>query len=192
MRRDLLWGLAAAAALCPGVRAQNTFVGVATCARCHVSSEPGGALHSWRSSRHAQAFETLRASSEGAPRTCGDVDLWIVALGRGEKYGLPRPAAESKECLACHTTAFGADPKRLDASFDASQGVQCEACHGPGSAHVAARSAATPPASGDGLAAYADEQAIRARCQRCHDGTCGDFDFETMWPKIRHSGAKSQ
>jgi hypothetical protein len=45
-------------------------------------------------------------------------------------------ASEARRCFGCHTTASSTSNK-----FDASHltpGVQCESCHGPGAAHVAA------------------------------------------------------
>jgi len=131
----------------------------------------------------------LRTHSESEARKCQDLELWIVEIGRGVKYGLPRPAAESKECLPCHVTAFGADAQSLAPSFDRQDGVQCESCHGPGSAHVEARTRKDEVKSMDGLIRYDDERAIKARCVTCHEGTCGDFDFERMWPKIKHASA---
>ena len=64
----------------------------------------------------------------------------------GQSPGLPRnleeaagrrmPPAETRACFACHTTASVIN-NQLDAK-DAVPGVTCEACHGPGSSHVAA------------------------------------------------------
>ncbi|MBI5709394.1 MAG: hypothetical protein HZC42_03695 [Candidatus Eisenbacteria bacterium] len=171
--------------------ARSRYVGVKTCARCHDAGGQASAVRLWQMSKHAQAYAGLKAHTESAPRTCGDLEMWIVEHGRGMKYGLPHPAVESKECLPCHVTGFGADPLSVAPSFDPKDGVQCESCHGPGSAHVEAMSAAngakgaTAPASA--LKHYGDEHAIQAWCVRCHEGTCGDFDFATMWPRIKHA-----
>jgi len=64
----------------------------------------------------------------------------------GQSPGMPRnleeaagrrmPPAETRACFACHTTASVIN-NQLDAK-DAVPGVTCEACHGPGSSHVAA------------------------------------------------------
>ncbi len=67
------------------------------------SNPPRDHLHDWLASRHARAFEALRGREKTDP-----------------------------ECLSCHATGTGGElapgvtPKDL-------QGVQCEACHGPGS-----------------------------------------------------------
>jgi len=187
MRLPLIWTVAAIAVLPLPAHAQNKYVGAKTCARCHSTGQQRDAFHSWQTSKHAQAYRALAAGSEGEPRKCGDLELWIVEIGRGVKYGLPKPAPESKECLPCHVTAFGSEPQQIAASFDPKDGVQCESCHGPGSAHVEARTANESTKVDPGLKKLGDEAAIRAQCGTCHEGTCGDFDFAKMWPTIKHS-----
>ena len=187
MRQPLIWSIAALTILSLPAHAQDKYVGAKTCARCHSADENGNAFHQWQTSKHAGAYRTLKTHSEGTARKCGDLELWIVEIGRGAKYGLPRPAAESKECLPCHVTAFGADPQILAPSFDPQDGVQCESCHGPGSAHAEARAAKDGGNAAAGLKRYEDKRAIKAQCRTCHEGTCGDFDFAVMWPKVRHS-----
>jgi hypothetical protein len=64
----------------------------------------------------------------------------------GQSPGMPRnleeaagrrmPPAEARACFACHTTASVIN-NQLDVK-GAVPGVTCEACHGPGSSHVAA------------------------------------------------------
>jgi hypothetical protein len=108
-------------------------------------------------------------------------------MGNGEQYGLPDPAQESKYCLPCHATGFGVETKLLASSFDLKDGIQCESCHGPGSAHVEARTAGKVGESAESLKRYKDENAIKAKCSTCHNGTCGPFDFAAAWPKIKHS-----
>ena len=172
------------------VEGQSRFVGVKTCRQCHDSDERGNAVRKWEASNHARALSTLKAHTEAAPRMCQDLALWIVEIGRGVRYGLPRPAAESKECLPCHVTAFGAATRSVAPSFESKNGVQCESCHGPGSAHVEAASAAQGAKAAAGLRRFEDQHAIEELCRTCHDGTCGDFDFASMWPKVRHSSAR--
>lgn len=187
MPQALVWSIIVALTLTAlPVRAQNQYVGVKTCARCHDTGGERSPVHRWRASKHAGAYGALAAHSESKPRKCQDLELWIVEIGRGVKYGLPRPAAESKECLPCHTTAFGAGSQLLAPSFDPKDGVQCESCHGPGSAHVEARAANLVEPATAGFRRYEGERAIQARCQGCHEGTCGDFDFAAAWPRIAH------
>ena len=60
-------------------------------------------FHSWETSAHARAWESL-----------------------------PEEERDNPACLRCHTTGFGM-PRRPDIPDEALRGVQCEACHGPGS-----------------------------------------------------------
>ncbi len=187
MRPRWIWIVAAIAALPLPVHAQKKYLGAKSCAPCHGTGQQQNAFRSWQTSKHAQAYRALAAGSESERRKCGDLELWIVEIGRGVKYGLPKPAAESKECLPCHVTAFGSNPQQIAASFDPKDGVQCESCHGPGSAHVEARTASESGKADSALKKYRDQAAIGAQCRACHEGTCGDFDFDKMWPAIKHS-----
>jgi YVTN family beta-propeller protein len=46
------------------------------------------------------------------------------------------PPTESRICLGCHATGADAGPRWMAETFDITDGVQCEACHGAGSLHV--------------------------------------------------------
>jgi hypothetical protein len=64
----------------------------------------------WSATRHAQAMNTLRA----------------------------RYRDMSPECVKCHVTGYGYNNGYAqEHNRDALAGVQCEACHGPGSKHIA-------------------------------------------------------
>lgn len=192
MRGGILWSIAATACFSLPVGAQSKYVGVKVCAECHGAGEKGGAFHAWQKSKHAEAYRSLVTHSESKPRECQGLNLWVVEIGRGAKYGLPKPAMQARECIPCHTAAFGADASLIAPSFDPKDGVQCEACHGPGSAHADAM-AANARDGGNRRAGFRrakDESAIKAGCMGCHEGTCGDFDFAAMWPAIRHSASR--
>lgn len=164
------------------------FVGAKACASCHDSDEKGvNPFQVWRTSGHAGALNSLVSATENQARDLGDLKLWVVRMGNGEQYGLPNPAQESKHCLPCHTTGFGVDPKLLGRSFDTKNGIQCESCHGPGGAHVAAKTADKAGEAIVPFKRYKDENAIRAKCSTCHNGTCGEFDFALAWPKVKHA-----
>jgi hypothetical protein len=172
----------------PQSQTLSSFVGAKACAACHDSGGEGeDSFRVWQTSRHSGAFKSLVSATEKQARDLGDLKLWVVRMGNGEQYGLPNPAQESKHCLPCHATGFGIDTRLLGPSFDLKDGIQCESCHGPGSAHVEAKTAdksmeAVPP-----FKRHKDENAIKARCSSCHNGTCGEFDFATAWPKVKHS-----
>lgn len=109
----------------------------------------------WGSSPHAKAYETL--------------------LNVGRIF--------DPECVACHVvgfhyiTGFQSQEKSPDLT-----GVGCEACHGPGSLHIAHTL--------QGLAEPADIKYGRLStedCQGCHDAEHGPpFHFESYWERIKH------
>ena len=67
------------------------------------SSADNNRYHLWLQSAHANAFEALRGAEKANP-----------------------------ECLACHATGYGKPFSEKSTEKDL-RGVQCEACHGPGS-----------------------------------------------------------
>jgi predicted CXXCH cytochrome family protein len=71
------------------------------------------------------------------------------------------------QCLACHTTGYDKGYEPATDGYRSrwvEMGVGCEACHGPGQAHVAARGRA--PATRPGGQAPTD--ALLDRCAPCH------------------------
>jgi hypothetical protein len=82
------------------------YLGVRWCQGCHSRRSPNPKLrvyHSWEDSVHARVWESLPAEDR-----------------------------ENPGCLRCHTTGYGM-PRRSDVPDKELRGVQCEACHGPGS-----------------------------------------------------------
>ncbi len=106
----------------------------------------------WRKTRHAQAYTTLRAKN----------------------------MQFEPQCLVCHTTGYRHHNGFDEQSNTSLSGVQCEACHGYGTAHVR-----------DGRM----NETARASCTECHDNArrpCHDeasdtdFDYATFWEQIAH------
>lgn len=82
------------------------YMGVKWCRGCHSRQGANpklGLFHSWEDSAHAKAWERL-----------------------------PEGERTNPECLKCHTTGYGL-PWRAGTTAEELRGVQCEACHGPGS-----------------------------------------------------------
>ena len=156
----------------------SKYIGVKACSMCHKAEKTGNQFSVWRKSKHAEAFKEL-ATPKAAE----------VAKAKG----LTKPASESAECLQCHTIV--ADAAQIEKTFDAKDGVQCEVCHGPGSAYK------TMPimkdkakAAAAGLILYKDDAAIEAKCKTCHNEkspTFKEFKFKDAWVKIKHSKPKS-
>jgi len=113
------------------------YVGVAACKPCHTGEAKGKIYESWMETAHAKAFEKLGAENQ-----------------------------KNDACLACHTTGKG---KTIAAGKTAAdlQGVQCEACHGPGSEYKALSVMKDKAASmAKGLITPTDKV-----CATCHTAT---------------------
>jgi hypothetical protein len=130
--------------------------GAAYCAVCHNESEEEDDYYDkWAASAHASAFETLR--EEGAQETV--------------------------YCTPCHTV--GSNGLDADAALDNGgyderavtylEGVQCENCHGPGSAH---------PNDGD---EELPSDLSAELCQACHEGE--HHPTYTEWSRSLHGSA---
>ena len=91
-------------------------------------------------------------------------------------FDVLKPADQAKpECIKCHITG---DNKEL-------KGVQCEACHGPGSEYKSfAVMKNVKEAEAKGLV----PKPVNV-CVKCHNKNSPNFkgfDFNTAWPKIKH------
>jgi hypothetical protein len=76
-------------------------------------------------------------------------------------------------CLSCHATAPGRRGGHL-APGDAQAAVTCEACHGPGAAHVAAEG-------------RVPLESAKESCVRCHTAEMTPaFKYEEAWPAVVH------
>lgn len=86
------------------------YVGVQKCRICHLKE-----YKSWKETPMSRAFELLRPGVDRAAKES-------VGLKGHQDY------TQDKECLECHATGGRSDLP----------GVQCESCHGPGSAYLRA------------------------------------------------------
>ncbi len=107
----------------------------------------------WEKSGHARAFKTL----------------------------IDARADADPNCIGCHTVGFGTTSGyRREFGREKLTNVGCESCHGPGSAHIAARQ------SGN-----LDTGKMRALgagdCQKCHHGEFSrPFEWQQFWPNVKH------
>ncbi len=129
-------------------------VGADQCKSCHRSDHKA-----WKKAAHAQAMDRLTASGD----------------------------ANRVECVRCHASpkavGLGAAKENLE-DYRREEGVGCEACHGPGAAHVAAPSKSNIV----GLGESCPECVIEAICTNCHDQT-----WDPHWDlKVRLAGSKHQ
>ncbi|MGH8494291.1 MAG: multiheme c-type cytochrome [Moraxellaceae bacterium] len=164
----LLPGLAAAAAnaapLPPDSLHQS--VGVANCASsmCH------GAVQPWKGSNimHNEYSVWLRLDKHA--------DAYNVLLNDdskriAKKLGLKKPAQEEKVCLDCH--AHNPPANKRSERFAISDGVSCEACHGPAEAWIKSHVAADATHAKNiqnGLYPTDQPVAMAKLCVSCHFG----------------------
>jgi YVTN family beta-propeller protein len=148
----------------------SKYVGALVCGTCHGARTGSPAYGTWRMSPHADAYAVL-----------GTARAREIARAMGVT-GSPQA---SDRCLACHATGTGEPVGRFLESFDAAQGVQCESCHGPGSAYMAEAVMLDPVARADAGLLDVD----RTICARCHtEGIHGaSLDVDAAWPTIDHS-----
>jgi len=155
----------------------DTFEGVASCAgsTCHGRAAGNGAvvrqdeISTWQSpssasGAHSRAYAVL-GSRRGQQIT--------RSLGLGD-------ARQAPECLGCHAT-FAPVAQRGD-TFQLSDGVGCESCHGPAEGWLAthyARPATHASNIADGLIPL-DRPRVRANvCLDCHYGSTNRGQFVT-------------
>ncbi len=119
-------------------------------------------------------------------------DSWLMTPGSekdGDPLGTPKSAEESRDCLDCHATLLAWRNDVLDLE-ESSLGVQCERCHGPGSAHLEAVQAGNPSAIFNPGVLRADRQV--EFCGQCHRQPfdIDPLDVMTRHPSMaRHAGA---
>lgn len=144
--------------------AEFSYVGAQKCKICHKLEKRGKQFIVWENTRHSKSFEVLFTDS---------------ALEEAKKQKLEKHPSESPECLKCHGPLYEKAPDIK------AEGVTCEVCHGPGSAFkkisiMKNKDAATK----NGLTVYGFDEAIKTKCQTCHQSEI--FDFESSWEKIKH------
>jgi len=147
----------------------HKYAGLSQCQACHSTKEIGDQYGIWAKSKHADAYADLASKK---------------AIKIGKELGIEKPH-ESGQCLICHVTAYDKPSSVKAPSFDQSEGVGCEACHGAGSDYMA-------------LEIMQDrEKAVKAgmvipneqTCLGCHNEnspTYKEFDFAKFSRKIAH------
>jgi hypothetical protein len=120
------------------------------------------------------------------------------AHGRGFDI-LPQKYQRDPSCLKCHTTGFGQPTTLDDPSAVYVTGVNCEACHGPGSEHVQfALRLVEQDLTEAGLNQLraAIQRASLERCIACHQsvahGTHPPFQRESASPARQSQHGKTR
>ncbi len=135
---------------------EHSYVGAKKCIMCHKGEKKFNVSEKWEASKHANATAQL----EGQEVT--------------------------GECYSCHATGHGAggyNPAAEDPAVFA--GVQCEACHGPGSDYKKMSIMKDrEQAVANGLVIPTPEH-----CTTCHNTSHHEdmvFNYDEAWPQIAH------
>jgi hypothetical protein len=148
--------------------AGSEYVSNKKCRVCHLAE-----YKSWQETPHAKAFEVLKS---GDPKKIEE-----MAARAGVK--LSGPASENEVCLTCHVTGFklpGGFPAADSLKNAALTAVTCEACHGPGSGHVAAEKAVKKT--------FINGHVSEAMCRQCHTPAMSpNFNFAEYKAKGLHA-----
>jgi hypothetical protein len=139
-------------------KGEYKYVGITACAMCHKGPSKGAIYEVWQASPHAKAFAALGAENQ-----------------------------KNATCLGCHTTGYG-KAMATGVTADKMVNVQCEACHGPGSAYKTTTIMKNrPEALKNGLILPTKEV-----CDGCHNGKFPEghpavaFNYESALLKIEH------
>lgn len=151
----------------------HKYVGASKCKLCHSADKIGAQFKIWQSSLHAQAFADLASDSAKA-----------VAKARG--IADPQKAAE---CLKCHETGYGQAAEMFDTTFNPQDGIQCEACHGPGSDYwkmSTMKDLAAKKIDPSSVGMVIPTQEVCVKCHNQESPFYHGFDFAAYSAKIAH------
>ena len=109
--------LAAAA----GSGKEPIYIGAQACGKCHDGPTMGYQHSKWLLSAHARSYAVLALPESKE----------IVKLS-----GITEEPTKARMCLGCHATASEEEDWERAEGFRMEDGMQCEACHGPGSEYA--------------------------------------------------------
>lgn len=110
-----------AAVAAGGSGKEPIYIGSQACGHCHDGPAMGHQFSKWRLSAHAKAYASLSLPESKE----------ITKLS-----GITEEPHRAKMCLGCHATASEEEDWRHGEEFQLEDGLQCEACHGPGSEYA--------------------------------------------------------
>ena len=158
----------------PLLAADAQYIGAKKCMMCHKSEKRGDQWGKWSEGPHAKAFETLK--NEQSQQIA-------------KEMGIDDPTKADK-CLKCHVTAHGVPAAQKADSFDPTEGVGCEVCHGPGSLYKSMKVMKALYAGEQDPKEVAFKKGSKETCLECHNEespTYKPFDFEKRWAEIEHT-----
>ena len=156
------------------------YLGAQACGRCHDTADGGYQLSKWRVTAHAKAYAAL-ALPAAKPIT--------------ELSGITEEPQKAKQCLGCHATASETEDWEIAEGFHIEDGLQCEACHGPGSEY------ATMDIMKDKMLAMKNGLHLQSKedCMICHRAKGSHdrvlkkkpFNVDEAWQAIAHPISKA-
>lgn len=149
----------------PGSNEGATYVGANKCKMCHSKQ-----FKAWSGTKHASALANMAKADPKA----------VAEMAEHLKIELKGPAAKNDECVACHVTGFklaGGYPAPDSTRHANLSMVGCEACHGPGSKHLASTKESRKTSINRAVGA--------SMCMQCHVSAASpNFKFETYKTKV--------
>jgi len=142
-----------------------TYVGSNKCRMCHMKQHKA-----WSETPHALALSNM---AKADPKV-------VAELAAKLKVEVKDGAAKTDGCVSCHVTGFkvvGGYPAADSLRHANLSNVGCEACHGPGSKHIAA--------SKETRKATINTAVGAAMCAQCHTADVSPkFDFAAYKGKV--------
>jgi hypothetical protein len=163
----------------PGVT--SAFVGAQACKNCHQGAHDRE-YAKWLTHFHSDAYQTLRKS---------------YASAFAKKRGIESPTSDWR-CLKCHVTAYGVSADRKAPGYLDSEGVTCEACHGPGGSYLDTHdrpNADKKSLEASGFRVFRNLEQRDLFCRSCHNElspTYKPFNVELFSEAIRHWDKKTE
>ncbi|MBI3819529.1 MAG: cytochrome C554 [Planctomycetes bacterium] len=152
------------------------YIGVDKCKLCHIKKTTGEAYMVWKKTKHAKAYEVL-ASPE--------------AKAIGEKLKIEDPQ-KSDQCMKCHSTGYGSKTEEFAATFKKTEGIGCEACHGPGSEYHKEDVHAKSRDLGKKAGIIIPDEKTCIKCHNKDSPNYKEFDFQKFYKEIAHKNPEKE
>ena len=158
----------------PAQTKKAQYIGSAKCKMCHKTAKQGEQFPKWEAGPHAKAYATLATDA---------------AKEVAKKAGVQGDPQKAADCLVCHATGHDAAADAKAASFKVTEGVGCEACHGPGSLYKSMKVMKAIAAGTQDAKAVSYMKGGKEKCLECHNEkspTYKPFNHEERWAEIAH------
>ncbi len=173
---------------------ETMYVGAIVCKTCHGPPQDNDPFSVWSVSKHSRTFVQL---GTGYIEMIDPEAKGFVPEGFGGSIVKEaRRLGVDTDCLQCHTTASTLADEHKAKTFHLEDGVQCEACHGPGGAHVTWMEQSNMTGSQRPKSSRMTISTIDDCSEACHrvkpthsPFMATEFDPQESWRKIAHGAA---